>query len=91
MGFVIREILGWLFLILGLGLFALSLLFISEEPVSRYVQGSITAFIGFVLFRAGVHFLKVAVAARLFLEARPAPREAVPPLAAARRPGKSPG
>ena len=66
----IREALGWLFMVLGLALFGLSLILINQEPVSQYVQASIASFMGFVLFRGGVHFLKVAVAARVYLDAR---------------------
>jgi hypothetical protein len=70
MRFWTREILGWALLILGLGLFSVCLLFLRSRQV---VEAGVLAGVAVVIFRSGVHFLKVAVAARLFVESRQSP------------------
>ncbi len=75
MRFWTREILGWLLLVAGLGLFALSI--VTVRTTVLVTQAAIIAFVGFIVFRGGVHFLKVAVAARVFMlsRAQPDPRD----------------
>ncbi len=65
-----REILGWGLLLLGLALMLSCLLYIHARQV---IEASIVAAVGIFIFRAGVHFLKVAVAARIYLASRQEP------------------
>jgi hypothetical protein len=78
--FWIRELLGWLFVGLGLLIFALAGWLLYRHYL---LEAGPFAFIGFVTFRGGIHLLKVAVAARVCLQAqerqsRAAPKRALP-------------
>ena len=64
MRFWFREVIGWLLVLTGLGVFLLSILCILSDQ-HMYVGGSILTVIGFIIFRGGIHLLKVAVAARV--------------------------
>lgn len=66
-GYWIREIIGWLLLLAGLRVFWLSIELLREGLILR---GPPIALVGFVIFRGGIHLLKVAVAARLTDQAR---------------------
>ena len=67
MRFWIREIGGWLLVALGLWVFVGCLDLLDRgKPIEA---GSQTV-IGFILFRGGIHLLKVAVAARVCLQAQ---------------------
>ena len=58
----LRELAGWIMLGTGLAAFALTYNFLLQ----RYtVQAVILGMVAFVVFRGGLHLLKVAVAARL--------------------------
>lgn len=74
-GYWIREVVGWLLIALGLWIFWLSIQLLRDGLILR---GPPIALIGFVIFRGGVHLLKVAVAARITEQARreldPTPR-----------------
>jgi hypothetical protein len=71
--FWIREVVGWVCVILGLLVFYICILLL----VSGHVfQGGPLSVIGIILFRGGIHLLKVAVAARICLHAQ---RQAEPP------------
>ncbi len=61
MSYWAREIGGWAVLLLGLGFFGLAYLKLGEKRI--FDAGPLTV-IGFVVFRGGLHLLKVAVAAR---------------------------
>jgi hypothetical protein len=65
MNFWIREFAGWLLVMLGLFVFYRCYFLLTSNT---YIQGGILAAIGFVLFRGGIHLLKVAVAARICIE-----------------------
>lgn len=75
MRFWIREIAGWLLVLLGLYVFAGCISILLNEPEPRIIESGPLAFIGFVIFRGGIHLLKVAVAARVSLEAHQEARE----------------
>jgi hypothetical protein len=63
----IREILGWA--LVGCGLFAFYLVW--QQLVARRILDVIPiTFIGFVVFRGGLHLIKVGAAARAVREAR---------------------
>ena len=74
--FWIREIAGWALLVLGLWLFYVSYFVLLKN--GYIVESGPTVIMGIVVFRGGIHFLKVAVAARVArqapIEARPQPR-----------------
>jgi hypothetical protein len=74
MRFWLREIIGWL--LVGLGLLTFYLCWVLLNRVLPGEGGGLTpwpglievgplAFIGFIIFRGGIHLLKVAVAARI--------------------------
>jgi ABC-type transport system involved in multi-copper enzyme maturation permease subunit len=74
MRFVVREIAGWLLLAFGLAIFYLSIVCILS-PQHLYVGASILTLIGFIVFRGGIHLLKVAVAARVCMQTQELVRE----------------
>ena len=71
MRFWIRELAGWL--LIGLGLyvfFACYVILMNQGP--HLIEAGPLTFIGFVIFRGGIHLLKVAMAARICLHAQAA-------------------
>ena len=79
MRFWTRELAGWILLVVGLYLFRQAFVLLTiQEP--RLLEGATLTIIGVVVFRGGIHLLKVAVAAQVCLRAqerladeRPAP------------------
>jgi len=71
--FWIREIAGWALIVLGLWLFYVSYFVLLRN--GYIIQSGLTVLMVLVVFRGGIHFLKVAVAARVCqqapMEARP--------------------
>ena len=58
--FWVREIAGWA--LVGLGLFLFYVCYvILLQPAPRILESGPLAFIGFIIFRGGIHLLKVAV------------------------------
>lgn len=86
LGLVAREIVGWL--MLGMGLFIFYICFmmlVADKP--RIIAASPLAIIGFMVFRGGIHLLKVAAAAQVCLAARkPMPEKPAPALTEPARP-----
>ncbi|VTS03135.1 hypothetical protein [Tuwongella immobilis] len=79
----IREIVGWLLVAVGLVIFGLCYLqFLRNRQI---FEAGPMAFMGFIIFRGGIHLLKVAIAARICRESLTAPttksRAGNPPLA----------
>ncbi len=77
MGFWLREIFGWL--LVGIGLFVFYFTFqilVREHP--GILEAVPLTFMGIVIFRGGIHLLKVAVAARICLHADRALNSAKP-------------
>jgi len=66
-----REIVGWIIVVLGLIAFVLCYDFLRTR---RIFEAAPCAFIGFILFRGGIHLLKVAVAARICQQGNEASR-----------------
>src|SRR5579864_5009389 len=63
MRFIWRELMGWLLVVAGLGvLFNCYVLIVSE---SKLFEAAPLSIIGIIVFRGGIHLLKVAVAARI--------------------------
>lgn len=81
MRFWFRELAGWLLVLLGLGILVVCYDMIM---VARLFEAGPLSIIGIVIFRAGIHLLKVAVAARVCLQAREQMRGDGPAGAAAR-------
>jgi hypothetical protein len=65
-----REIAGWLLVAMGLFIFWICLGMLAASSVPLFLQSGPLAFIGFIIFRGGIHLLKVAVAARVCLHAQ---------------------
>lgn len=63
----VREIAGWLLVLLGLFVFFICLSFVGNQQV---IEAGIFAGIGIFLFRGGIHLIKVATAARVLSAAR---------------------
>jgi hypothetical protein len=68
MRFWIREIAGWLLVLLGLYVFWIVLSITLTNPPLYISAGPLTV-IGIFIFRGGIHLLKVAVAARICMKA----------------------
>jgi hypothetical protein len=69
MRFWIRELAGWLLIGLGLYVFFVCyVILVSQGP--HLLEAGPLAFIGFIIFRGGIHLLKVATAARICLHAQ---------------------
>lgn len=60
MSYWAREIGGWLLVLAGLAAFYQSYDFLMRK---RVIEAVPLAFVGFIIFRGGIHLLKVAVAA----------------------------
>ena len=72
MRFWVREIVGWLLMVVSLYLFLLAIgvaLGGDGEP-ARPVSAGVVTGIGFILFRGGIHLVKVAAAGAAVLAAR---------------------
>ena len=62
MSYWVREIAGWVLVLLGIGLF----LVVYEYCERRWIfEAAIVAVVGIFVFRGGIHLLKVAIAARM--------------------------
>ena len=66
MRFWTREVAGWLLIILGLYLFYRCYTLITG-PSHYIIEGGMLTVVGIILFRGGIHLLKVAVAADICL------------------------
>jgi hypothetical protein len=64
-----RELAGWFLLVLGLYVFYRSATLLLDVEQTKYVEGGILTAIGFFLFRGGIQLLKIALAARICLDA----------------------
>jgi hypothetical protein len=67
MRFWIREFAGWVLMVLSLYVFYYVFRLLTDPR--RYVEGGALTLIGIVIFRGGIHLLKIATAARICLEA----------------------
>src|SRR5439155_22130148 len=76
----VREIAGWALVLLGLGCFYLAYGFFQEPvgPAPQYFAGFATSLVGIIVFRGGIHLLKVSIAAPLCARADERPYPAVP-------------
>jgi hypothetical protein len=67
--FWMREVAGWVLVLLGLWVFAQCVALFFANPPHLIVGGSLT-FMGVIIFRGGIHLLKVATAAQVCLRAQ---------------------
>lgn len=67
MSFWMREIAGWLLVLLGLLMMYECYNWLTQ---AQFIQAGPLTIIAIIVFRAGIHLLKVAVAARISLKAR---------------------
>jgi hypothetical protein len=67
MRFWFRELAGWLLILLGLFVFYLCWALLVRNHI---VEAGPMTLIGIIIFRGGIHLLKVAVAARICLDAQ---------------------
>lgn len=64
-----RELAGWVLVVLGLCMLLLCFVdLLSGNP--HIISAPVVSFIGVMVFRGGIHLLKVAVAARVSLSAQ---------------------
>jgi hypothetical protein len=68
MRFWFRELAGWVLVLLGLFVFYICLSILLTPGPYILEAGSLTL-VGIIVFRGGIHLLKVAVAARVCLHA----------------------
>lgn len=85
MSFWLREIVGWLLLAIGLYLMYQCLIALSER---LFIEAGPLSIIAIIVFRGGIHLLKVAVAARICREARDRTKTHKPTVKAAVRPAR---
>jgi hypothetical protein len=67
MSFWLREIAGWL--LVSLGLLAFYICYHDMLRTGHYVDGAELAIIGIFIFRGGINLLRVAIAARICMQA----------------------
>ena len=67
MRFWVRELAGWVLVLLGLAAFGVSIGMLTQH---YFIEAGVPSLIGFFVFRGGIHLLKVAVAARVCLQAQ---------------------
>ena len=66
--FWFRELIGWLLVLIGLCIFYLCIAMLLNQGPEFIFEGPPLAIIGIVIFRGGIHLLKVAVAARISMQ-----------------------
>lgn len=92
MRFWAREIMGWALVALGLFMLYGTFLMLTQHYI---LEGAPLTFMGIMVFRGGIHLLKVAVAARVCLQAEvrlepeQGPTSSLP--GTAQRPGRGAG
>ena len=74
---ILREIIGWALLGIGLAAFGLAGIMVLRERM--ICSGMVLTVIGYVVFRGGLHLIKVAVAARAAADGRYAAAGPLPP------------
>ena len=84
----VREWVGWFLVALGLATFYICYEFLL---VNHIIEVGPLVFIGFILFRGGIHLLKVSVAAQICLQAEKRLGENRPPAPAPNPPRRRPG
>jgi hypothetical protein len=70
MSFWVREIAGWLLILLGLGLFYLCVAILLGTTPGKVLEAGPLMVIGIFVFRGGIHLLKVSIAARVAMQSQ---------------------
>ena len=65
---LLREVIGWVLLGTGLAAFGLAGFLVLNQRMA--CSGTVLTVIGYVIFRGGLHLIKVAVAARAAADGR---------------------
>ena len=65
-----REVMGWLLILVGLAIFYLCIALLLSPGPEFIFEGPVLSLIGIIVFRGGIHLLKVAVAARVCMQAQ---------------------
>lgn len=73
---MLREFIGWI--LLGIGLAAFAVVYFVFLLNRWLLEAVVLGMIGFAVFRAGMHLLKVAMAARAAKEAQLLPKNTEP-------------
>ena len=68
MRFWSRELAGWLLIVIGLFIFRQCYLLLTHTDHYLLEGGALTV-VGVIIFRGGIHLLKIAVAAQVCMEA----------------------
>jgi hypothetical protein len=66
MSFWMRELAGWVLVVLGLVCFGMCFVFLTAQAI---FEAGPLLLMGIFIFRGGIHLLKVAVAARVCMQA----------------------
>ena len=82
--FWMREVVGWV--LIGLGLFVFAFVYFGLLRFGHIARSVPLTFIGFIVFRGGIHLVKVAVAARICQELAEQPKPKPTRPEGARRP-----
>lgn len=89
MRFWTREVAGWLLVAVGLFIFYTCFeMLVKKDPRQeppRIIEAAVLTPIGFIVFRGGIHLLKVAVAARICTQTQEGVGENRSPAPSARR------
>lgn len=86
----LREVAGWI--LLGVGLAAFTVCYFVFLLNRRVIEAAALGFIGFTVFRGGMHLLKVAMASRAAREASKAAKPSkVAPVAIRQRESSAAG
>ena len=67
MRYWIREAAGWLLVVLGLYIFRQCYVLLTDRA---FLEGSTLSLVGIIVFRGGIHLLKIAVAAQVCVQAQ---------------------
>ena len=76
--FWLRELMGWFLILIGLYIFFLCLAMLSSPTAEFIFEAPVFTLIGIIVFRGGIHLLKVAVAARVCLETQAEVQKSAP-------------
>lgn len=83
--FWLREVVGWVLLVLGLLVFYECFVMLVSTP-PRIIQVAPLTFVGFIVFRTGLHMLKVSAAALVCMRAQDRADESASASGAVRKP-----
>ena len=89
MRFWTREMAGWILIVIGLYAFYKCYTLLTD-PEHRILEGAAMTVVGLVIFRGGIHLLKIAVAAQMCIEVQERIEKNPPPVALSRATRREP-